>query len=123
MTETLSFVQDPTFRLWYVAGGLVLLAGPMIWLAIWYHANIGKSAGGRALMRRQNRNRPLARSVGGLGDAAGMGRDIAAGKYGDDARRMQTRVYWIAGLWVVALIVYFGFLIWADEITRATPAG
>ncbi len=66
--------------------------------------------GGRRLMQRQRATN--------LGEAVSMARDIASGRYGEYAKRMQNTVYWAAGLWVVALTVYFGLLIWADEIAR-----
>ena len=110
--------QDPTFRLCYIAGGMLLLIGPMLWLSWWYHRNIGSSGGGRQLMQHQGEKRPRVRSTAGLGDAVGMARDIASGRYGQHAKRMQNTVYWIAGLWVAALATYFGLLIWADEMVR-----
>jgi hypothetical protein len=54
--------QDAAFRLWYVAGGFVLIIAPMLMLAIWYHGSITRSAGGRSLMKRQNANRPRAKA-------------------------------------------------------------
>ena len=53
--------QDPTFRLWYIGGGMLLLVVPMLCLSYWYHRNIGSSGehgsamtpGGRRLMQRQ----------------------------------------------------------------------
>ena len=110
--------QDQTFRLWYIAGGMLLLIGPMLWLSWWYHCDISSSSGGRQLMQRQNANRPRPHVVPNLGDAVGMTRDIASGRYGQHAKRMQNRVYWVAGLWVAALTIYFGLLIWADEMAR-----
>jgi hypothetical protein len=111
-------LQDTSFRLWYIAGGVALLVVPMLCLSLWYHRNIGSSGGGQRLMRRQRASRPRPHSTAGLSDAAKMARDIAAGRYGDRARSMQTRVYWVTGLWVAALIVYFGLLLWADELAR-----
>ena len=110
--------QDPTFRLWYIAGGMLLLIGPMLWLSLWYHRNILSSEGGRKLMQRQNTNRPRPHLMPDLRETAGMARDIASGRYGQHAKRMLSRVYWVAGLWVAALTVYFGLLIWADEVAR-----
>lgn len=118
MSELAQLLQDRSFRLWYIAGGVALLVIPMLWLSLWYHRGIGTTDGGRKLMRRQAANRPRVRSTAGLGDAAQMARDIAAGRYGDHARRMQVRAYWIVGLWVVALAGYFGLLLWADELAR-----
>lgn len=45
-------------------------------------------------------------------------RDIQAGRYGQHAKAMMTRVYWICGAWVLLNVVAFGILIWADEINR-----
>jgi hypothetical protein len=122
--------QDPTFRLWYIAGGMLLLIGPMLWLSRWYHRNIGSpgehgsamTPGGRELMQRQRANRPRAHVMPDLGEAAATARDIASGRYGQHAKRMQNRVYWVAGVWVAALTAYFGLLIWADEMARVAPA-
>lgn len=113
--------QDQTFRLWYTAGGMLLLVGPMLWLSYWYHRNIGGSPGGRRLMQRQNANRPQPHVIPNLGDTVSMARDIASGRYGQHAKRMQNKVYWVTGLWVAALTAYFGLLIWADEMAR--PVG
>jgi hypothetical protein len=114
--------QDPTFRLWYIGGGMLLLVGPMLWLSYWYHRNILNSEGGRRLMQRQNANRPRPRVMPNLSDTVSMARDIASGRYGQYAKRMQSKVYWVAGLWAAALTVYFGLLIWADEMARVAPA-
>jgi hypothetical protein len=116
VTELDQLLQETTFRLWYIAGGVALLVLPMLGLSLWYHRNIGKTDGGRALMRRQEQLRPRTRAT--LQEVAKMARDIAAGHYGSQARTMQTRVYWIVALWIVALVVYFGVLLWADEMAR-----
>ncbi len=114
--------QDPTFRLCYIAGGMLLLIGPMLWLSLWYHRNIHNGEGGRRLMQRQNANRPRPHVMPNVREVAAMARDISAGRYGQHAKRMQNTVYWVAGLWVAALTVYFGLLIWADEMARVAPA-
>lgn len=37
--------QDPTFRLWYIGGGMLLLVVPMLCLSYWYHpAALGSTA-------------------------------------------------------------------------------
>jgi hypothetical protein len=119
--------KDADFRNTYVLIGVGLMILPMVGLAWWYHTNIGKTPGGRALMKRQNAvGAPIVRSPmlaqKNLAEAAKMARDLADGKYGDGARTMQTKVYWISGLWAVALCLYFGLLIWADEVNRVVPA-
>jgi len=107
--------RDESFRSSYVLFAFAVMVLPMAALAWWYHTNIRKTPGGRALMQRQNAApRHLASGVQ-------MAGEISRGKYGDAAKRMQTRVSWIVALWVVALIVVFGLLIWADEVNRAAP--
>ena len=46
--------------------------------------------------------------------------DISRGKYGEDARMMQNRVYWVVGFWLVANIIALGILIWADLANDTT---
>jgi hypothetical protein len=48
-----------------------------------------------------------------------MARDIARGRYGSAAASTQKRVYWFFGLWVLANVLAFGLLFWADEVNRA----
>ena len=114
-------LRDPDVRLAYIMGGMGIMWVPMVWMTIWYHRNIRSSPGGRALMERQAKSRPLAGTFRGAGDAIPMMRDISAGRYGQHARRMQRRVYWVTGLWVTALTIYFGLFLWADELNRVAP--
>lgn len=108
--------RDESFRSSYVIFAFAVMVLPMAALSWWYHTNIRKTPGGRALMQRQKAApRHLASGVQ-------MAREISRGKYGDAAKQMQTRVYWIVGLWVAALIVVFGLLLWADEVNRMVPA-
>jgi hypothetical protein len=116
-------LADPATRAWYVAACFALMILPMIALSVWFHRGIGKSSGGRDLMRRQRGARTWAR--GSLADAAynaGDGfsimRDIRAGRYGEHAKTMMGRVYWLVGAWIVLNVIAFGVLIWADEINR-----
>jgi hypothetical protein len=116
-------LADPTVRGWYLTACLALMILPMAVLSIWFHRGIGKSSGGRELMRRQRGSRAWAR--GSLGDAAynaGDGisimRDINAGRYGKHAKAMMGRVYWFVAAWIALNAVAFGILIWADEINR-----
>ncbi len=117
-------LSDPATRQAYMIFCFALLVLPMIALAAWYHTRINRTAGGRALMGRQNQSdvTPLpyraGRAPGLLQEAGSMASDIAAGKYGADAKAMQTVVYWVSGLWVIANAIAFGILIWADEINR-----
>lgn len=104
--------KDAEFRFWYLVAAFAVMVLPMAVLSWWYHTNIRKTPGGRSLMQRQNAApRHLASGVQ-------MAQDISRGKYGAAAKQMQERVYWIVGLWVVALFVVFGVLIWADEVNR-----
>ncbi len=118
MIETLTdWLADPLVRDWYLAFCVALLVVPMLALAIWYHAGIRKSAGGRALMERQSRSAP-SRFRPQPGEGLAMARDIRAGRYGARAKAMQHVVYWVCGAWVAALIVCVGLLIYADEVNR-----
>ncbi|ODS02999.1 hypothetical protein AUC71_12150 [Methyloceanibacter marginalis] len=113
---------DPTVRGWYLIGCLALLLLPMMALAVWFHRGIRHSPGGRALMQRQRGARTCAgdarRRRLHAGDGASIMRDINAGRYGQHAKAMMTRVYWFTGAWVVVNAIAFGILIWADEINR-----
>lgn len=91
---------------------------PMLLLSWWYHSNIRKTAGGRALMDRQNATGAYAKD---LAQGWWMARDIADGRYGPQARRLQNKAYVFIGLWLVVLFFYFGLLIWADEVNRTVP--
>lgn len=116
-------LADPTIRDWYLLGCLALLLVPMLLLAGWFHRGIGHSPGGQALMRRQRGARTWARgsladAAYNAGDGASIMRDIHAGRYGQHAKAMMTRVYWVCGAWAAVNAVAFGILIWADEINR-----
>jgi hypothetical protein len=116
-------LADPSTRDWYLLFCLALLILPMVALAVWFHRGIGSSSGGRALMRRQRGARlwargSLADAAYNAGDGASIMQDINAGRYGQHAKAMMTRVYWVCGTWVLLNAVAFGILIWADEINR-----
>ncbi len=120
MNTLFDLFKNDTFHFWYVMGGLAMLCLPMAAMSWWYHANIRKTAGGRALMDRQNATGAYAKD---LAQGWAMARDIADGRYGPAARNLQNKVYLFIGLWIIALILYFGLLLWADEVNRVvTPA-
>jgi hypothetical protein len=101
-----SWFANGTFQAIYLTLLVILMVGPMIWLSRWYHRNIGKTGGGRRLQEWQRRN--PAGTAGGL-DAAF---DIERGDYGQDAKRMQHRVYWFVSYWVIAIAVFGGIAIY-----------
>jgi hypothetical protein len=116
-------LSDPVVRDWYLIGCLALLILPMVMLSVWFHRGIRHSSGGRALMRRQRGARlwargSLADAAYNAGDGASIMQDIRAGRYGQHASAMMTRVYWFTGAWVLVNALAFGILIWADEINR-----
>ena len=124
MDAVLRALADPTTRLWYLAFCFAVMVLPMIALGYWYHSRINSTPGGRRLMKRQARSAPrprgsLDQAARNLSDAESMSRDIEAGRYGLGARQMQRRVYWIVGIWVLANVLAFGILLWADEVHRA----
>ena len=116
MNSIFEAFKDPTFHFWYVNIGFAIMVLPMIALSWWYHRNIKRTPGGRALMAEQ-------RAVGSRNLAGGsrMMSDVARGKYGETARHMQNRVYWVCGIWVLVLVVYFGLVLWADDVNRVAP--
>lgn len=116
-------LRDPAVRHWYVMGCFALMILPMAALSIWFHRGIGKSSGGRDLMRRQRGARTWARgtladAAFNAGDGISIMRDVNAGRYGKHAKAMMNRVYWFTAAWIVLNAIAFGILIWADEINR-----
>jgi hypothetical protein len=123
MDAMLAALSDPTIRGWYLLFCFTVLILPMAALAAWYRAAIRSTEGGRALMREQDRigvrTRGIVPARLSLAAALRMGRDISSGRYGREAKRMQTLVYWAVGLWVAASAVAFGILIVTDEVNRS----
>ncbi len=113
MWSVIDALGDPAVRAWYLAFCVALMLLPMIGLAWWYHQSIRKTEGGRRLMTRH------ARSEGDLSEGIAMFRDVRSGQYGDAARAMHGRVYWIVGLWIVANVLAFGLLFCADSANGA----
>lgn len=109
------WLRDDTFLRAYIFFMLAVMALPMVLLARWYHGNIGKTEGGRELMARQDEGRVRPRSLSGAGDAIPMARDIAAGRYGDETRRMQRRVYVYVALWLLAVAIAAAPLVLANH--------
>lgn len=119
MLQTLTgWLADPTVRDWYLGFCVTLMIVPMAAVSTWYHIRIRRTPGGRELMARQARSSP-SRVKPDLAEGIGMARDIAAGRYGDAAKAMQRKVYWVVGIWVVALTLALGLLFYADEVNRA----
>ena len=115
MFETFAlWLHDDTFLNVYIGVLVAVMVLPMVMLARWYHGNINNTEGGQELMRRQNAGGVGPRSLRGIGDAVGMARDIAAGRYGDEAKRMQHRVYIICLAWVLGIAALAGPLIYAQ---------
>jgi hypothetical protein len=116
MFETFAkWLHDDTFTLIYSIAVFLVMLVPMLLLARWYHGNINKTAGGRRLMSRQNAALVGHRTMNGIGDAIPMMRDIAAGRYGPEAKRMQSRVYVVSIVWVLVVALMAGLMIAAQE--------
>jgi hypothetical protein len=123
MDTVLRTLGDSTIRGWYLVICFAMLVLPMIALTYWYHSRMHLTEGGRDLMKRQagtpaRRGGGLGQVAGGISEAISMARDIASGKYGNAARMMQNRVYWLIGFWLLANVIGFGILLWADEVNR-----
>ncbi|TWT13069.1 hypothetical protein [Reyranella sp. CPCC 100927] len=123
MDSIAAALANPTVYWTYFALCFAVLVLPMIALAWWYHANIHKTPGGRALMRRQYEVGVSRRPTDAgrmLRAAVEMGGDIESDVYGAPVRRMQHRVYVVTGVWLAMVAVMFGILIWADTVNHAT---
>ena len=88
--------------------GLIVL--PLVGLSIWYHTNIGRTEGGRALMKDQNsakyRPDPIRKYTNPVGLFRGAGelhKGIMSGAYGDQAKQMQMTVYKFCAIWLVVV--------------------
>ena len=92
MIETIAIAlrDDTVFKI-YLAVMMAVMIGPMVLLTMYYHANVSRSGGGKALMREQEKHAPNAsnprRALGNLGAAGRMAKDISAGRYGSSVRR------------------------------------
>ncbi|MCW5748568.1 MAG: hypothetical protein KIT36_20430 [Alphaproteobacteria bacterium] len=124
MEPIFAALADPIVRDWYLGLCFAVLVLPMIALAWWYHASIGNTQGGRALMEEHarigvpDRTRPVA-AFEALWRSLALAKDIAAGRYGVAARQAQNQLYVVVGLWLVVNAVLFGLLIWADAVNGA----
>ena len=117
MFETFArWLHNDTFSAIYILVLMAVMVLPMVLLARWYHGNINTTAGGRELMKRQNAGRVGPRSLRGVGDGASMARDISAGRYGDDVKRMQRRVYVYVLAWILGVAALAGPLIAAQAL-------
>jgi hypothetical protein len=117
MFETFAlWLHDDTFSMAYILVLMAVMVVPMVLLARWYHGNINNTEGGRKLMKRQNAGQVGPHSLRGVADGAGMVRDISAGRYGEDAKGMQKRVYLYVLAWLFAVGVLAGLLITAQAL-------
>ena len=108
-------IRDPLILKLYLAAGLGVLVLPMVALALWYHVRAGRTEGGRALLDRQRRSN--ARGLPPQGTAR-LARDISSGVYGEEMRRQQRRTYAVVIGWLVASVLVFGALIWAQDYNK-----
>ena len=109
-------VESETLHQTYVLTLMAVMFLPMLGLALWYHSNINKTEGGKALMEAQNspRHRPnLAKRFFDLmaqrtahhqvQSARQLHGEIMSGKYGDTAKSMQKTVYKVCAWWLTAV--------------------
>ena len=112
-------IRDPLVLKLYLAAGLGLLVLPMAALALWYHVRAGGTEGGRKLMEQQRRSN--ARGLAPQGTVR-MARDISSGRYGEETRRLQHRTYGFVIAWLLANVIVFGALIWAQDLNKRRDA-
>jgi hypothetical protein len=106
--------KDESFRLWYTAGIFVLLLLPLP-VAWWHRSRMKRTPGGRAVLARQKAIGPYAHRYG---DASRLVDDIKRGIHGPDARAQHLRVTRFLVLWIAAVTLAAGLMIWADEANR-----
>lgn len=112
MFETFArWLHNDTFSTAYLIALMGVMVLPMVLLARWYHGNINKTEGGRKLMERQN-----ASGARNLGEGASMMRDVSAGRYGAEAKQMQSRVYVYVLAWILGVAALAGPLIAAQTL-------
>ena len=117
LTEILTkWLADPINRNWHLVFCMCVMVVPMLLLSIWYHWTIRRTGRGKKLMKRQTEAGTW--TLGSLEEGSSMTRDIASGKYGAHAKKLQNKVYWVVGFWVVVCAIAFGILIAADEMNR-----
>ena len=117
------WLADPAIYTAYLVFALAVLIVPLIILSRWYHKSVDRSAGGRALMKEQNAAPPVAHGAflfQNISTAVRLYKKIAAGVFGKQVQRLQNRVYWFLGFWILANIIVFGILIWADTVNQAS---
>lgn len=112
-------IRDPLFLKLYLGFGLAVMVLPMILLAVCYHGGIRRTDGGRSLMKEHARQM---RRGDDPSSALRMAKDISRGAYGGEARRLQNRTYSIVLAWVLANVVVFGALIWAQDLNKRWDA-
>ena len=99
----------------YMALCIATMIGPMVVLTIWHNLRLKRSAGGRRLAKDNQEHAANPRSgvsaARGLAGAVAMARDISAGRYGADARRVQNRTYVLVLIWVAV-----NFALWSVPI-------
>lgn len=94
-TIAIAFRNEVFFKI-YMWIWMATMLGPLVALTIWHNIKIRKSAGGRELMQRNARLGPR-----NLRGGIAMAHDIAAGRYGETARRLQNRTYLLMLVWAV----------------------
>ena len=112
-------IKDPLFLRLYIGLGMALMVLPMILLAVYYEVGVRRTDGGRLLMKEHSRQM---RRGGDPSSALRMAKDISRGAYGEEARRLQNRTYLIVLAWLLANVVGFGALIWAQDLNKRRDA-
>jgi len=119
MTTILALFSNDTFHLCYSIMGAALMLLPMLGLSRWYHASMRRTARGRAAVERQRAIGPYARE---LGAGLNLGRALTRGRYGGAAQAIYKRALLFTAVWIAVVTVWWGLLIWADEMNKV-PAG
>lgn len=121
MPEIRELLSDVSAHAVYFALALTIL--PTLVLARWYHARIRRTQGGRELLQRHSvSDLPMSRDINqasrSLVEGVGIARDIGAGRYGDDVRKVHNTVYLWVSVWLATLVLVFGLFIRAGGIDQ-----
>ncbi|MEM7299591.1 MAG: hypothetical protein AAF468_00785 [Pseudomonadota bacterium] len=127
------WIAGPEVGLYWLVFSMAVLVLPVIAITIWYHRAIAQDEGGQALMEEQNRVGVRLRSANDgarthaqrqkdrqrIKDTKRMAADISSGKYGDQAKAIQNRMYLYFLYWIVATVLVFTPFLWGISLNQA----
>ena len=126
LEELVRFVAREDVLPFYMMLCIAVMVLPMLGLAIWVHRGIGRTEGGRRLMRDHGnapmRSRSPVHSARQIGQAAAASKAVNAGYYGQTVKSTYKTVWVIVGLWLLANILVWGLPIYGQAINNQSEA-